>query len=770
MSSQHPIIKLGLDLLRTGSINPVDLTAYRDVFSLLQVNISIPIRLSALQSVFYEEKNAVQINQEKPKWYLPSELDSKHICLPELDEKPDVSFFKPPEVQSDIDDLVFLERWGTFVATTANPSTPLFDLFKIAAALHDCIATGETERQCLLVGCDFSGIQDTVYTITSKGALKTLRARSFMLELLCEHIIHEILEIANSDRHAVVYSGGGGFGLVLPNSDMTVKKIKEFRTQLNNWALDEFSGRLFIAIDVNPFKAEKLKNDFQEIRQTQSDNLDRLKRLKFIDQLDQLVTQNPPLQLTVATECQITRRDDLPAERMFDLNEPEKATCMSDKAVENIEDGKWTWVSESCLNQYKLGDDLVGAEKIFRYSGSIDPSKANPHGVIVFPGTENKKVFYSVTTLDVCETPDEEWTINSWNGGKCFLYANYVRKHQNLSCYAQQKENESLAEEKRKAKPAHTATFQGLASSSCGADLIGALRMDVDNLGNMFNSIISMTILSARSRMMNLFFKVYLNKICNSRQTDILEKDKAKNNEWGNTGRNVSVVYSGGDDLFIVGAWDDTVELAVDIQQKFESFTSGRPLIEGGISGGLTLHQPKYPLYQMAESSAEAEKYAKHDKDSSIETPEKNRIALFFDESKHQWHRELSLNERQYRYMLSMTWPMVKDFLIPLMITFKNCYRLKYSENSRNFIEIDKFSYSTIEKWFSVLDKYQERHLLYLPTMARVMRGIEREFKNDTELFEKLVGFLYTRDSGKENWISHLHIALNWLAYMRRNR
>ncbi len=50
------------------------------------------------------------------------------------------------------------------------------------------------DRKYLVVGGDISGIQDFIYTITSKGALKYLRARSPFLELLVEEVVAEILE------------------------------------------------------------------------------------------------------------------------------------------------------------------------------------------------------------------------------------------------------------------------------------------------------------------------------------------------------------------------------------------------------------------------------------------------------------------------------------------------------------------------------------------------------------------------------------------------
>lgn len=767
MSSQHPIIKLGFDLLCNGILDSDVLTAYKDVFSLLDVDVTMPLKLSALQSVFYDKDtvDTVRSATESPKWYKPSELNPEIICLPDQDFEPDISSYQIKNTDSAIDDLVLLERAGSFVATSANSSIPLFDLFKTAAALYDCITCGKADEQCLLVGCDLSGIQDTVYTITSKGALKTLRARSFMLELLCEHIIHEIIASAGSGRHAIVYSGGGGFGLLLPNCDTTAKVIEDFTATLNDWALNEFSGRLFIAIDAIPFGREMVgaNADYKALRQAQADRLDRLKRRKFIGHLAALFTPSMPEQLTVATECQITRRDDLPDEFMFDIGVKIGERMNS---VNKIEDGR-LWVSESCFHQFKLGDKLVDAEKIYRYRTGVDLTKTTNYGTLVLPGCDGRDVFYTVESVSGLK-PELTWKINAWDDGAVIQYANYVRRHGDLSSYARKQENESFKSENREANRGDTATFQGLAFSSCGADLIGALRMDVDNLGDLFSNIDNIGQLSARSRMLNLFFKVYLNHICKERKTDILKKSEAEGSAWGKPGRNVSIVYAGGDDLFIVGAWDDTVELAFDIQQTFKSFTLGRPAKDGGISGGLTLHQPKFPLYQMARLSAEAEAYAKHDDDGDG-LQRKNRISLFYDHSKLHRKRRLGKSQRS-RYMLSMEWQLAHAFLLPLMGVYQRCSppSPKFKADERKRMEVDKFSFGTIEKWFAVIEKYQRSNQLYLPTMARVMRGIEHGFRNDTTLFEELVTCLYTTEQGKQNWISHFHIALNWLAYLRR--
>lgn len=757
--TRHTIIELGIKLLKQ---REVVISAFTEAFSLAGIKVT-KLKIAPLKSVFGGEK-----------YFEPKELSAFDINYPIRDS---INDFDKVTFDVSGSSLLLLERFGTFVATDADDTIPVYDLFKTVAAIQYCLDNGQIDKPFLLVSADFSGIQDTVYTITSKGALKTLRARSFMLELLCEHLIYEILHIAHSDRHAVIYSGGGGFSLLLPNLEKLpdsdggiTEKINEYRKTLNKWALKEFEGRLFIALDAKPFDKEKLRDQasFQEIRQSQADALDRLKRRKFSDHLEELFTPSMPEQVTVKTECQITHRDDLLDTEMCDLKEPKKCISMAsvDANMQNSDD--YLWVSESCYHQFKLGDQLVVATRIFRYTSAIDRSK-NP-GTLLLPSTSGGMVSYTVKEI-ADETPEAQWSINSWDGQRLFLYANYVRKHGDLSAYARQEEKEQLLEEGRKSVNAEdTASFEGLASSSCGADLIGALRMDVDNLGKLFSSISNIAQLSARSRMLNLFFKLHLNHICANRSFDLLKKSQAEHGEWGESGRNVSIIYAGGDDLFIVGAWDETVELSFDIQNEFERFTAALPEGKSGISGGLTLHQPKFPLYQMARLSAEAEAYAKHDLDDEEPKPRKNRISLFYDHSK--VNRKMRLGSReQSRYMLSMEWEMAKTFLRPLMEVYQRCFKhTAFQSETRKSIEIEYFSYSTIEKWFAVIKKYQQSNQLYLPTMARVMKDVERKLPDDdkAKIFKKLVSYLYTTEESKRNWIAHFHIALNWLTYLRR--
>lgn len=77
-------------------------------------------------------------------------------------------------------------------------------------------------------------------------------------------------------------------------------------------------------------------------------------------------------------------------------------------------------------------------------------------------------------------------------------------------------------------------------------------------------------------------------------------------------------MYSGGDDLFLVGAWDDLMGFAVDLKRVFSVYTNGKLTF----SAGLGLYSSTYPISRMAEVTGELEELAKN-------SPGKNSIALF---------------------------------------------------------------------------------------------------------------------------------------------
>jgi CRISPR-associated protein Csm1 len=142
-------------------------------------------------------------------------------------------------------------------------------------------------------------------------------------------------------------------------------------------------------------------------------------------------------------------------------------------------------------------------------------------------------------------------------------------------------------------------TYEDLAKKSVGVERLGVLRMDVDNLGTLLEEGFgpkeaSISRLTAFSKHLTYFFGGYLPHLIIDRMQ---------------FGDRVQIVYSGGDDLFLVGAWSDLPRLAKAIRDEFQAFAGGNPILT--LSGGLAMVRQKYPLARAAELAAELEDAAK---------------------------------------------------------------------------------------------------------------------------------------------------------------
>ncbi|WP_243147515.1 type III-A CRISPR-associated protein Cas10/Csm1 [Scytonema sp. UIC 10036] len=165
-----------------------------------------------------------------------------------------------------------------------------------------------------------------------------------------------------------------------------------------------------------------------------------------------------------------------------------------------------------------------------------------------------------------------------------------------------------------------------MAELARGIKRVGYLRMDVDRLGQIFARGLgdnqTLPRLAGLSRQMSYFFKVYLNSLAEHKEQNIpknikqLPQKETSQNSY-NTSESLPegktqillFIYAGGDDLFISGAWNKVVEYAFDVYQCFRAYTGHNPDIT--LSGGINIADAKFPLYQAANESGEAEEAAK---------------------------------------------------------------------------------------------------------------------------------------------------------------
>ena len=130
----------------------------------------------------------------------------------------------------------------------------------IAFSLLDTPAELRLEPAFLLYTADFSRIQRFIYTVHTEGALRSLRSRSFFLELLMEHYMDELLDGCGLTRTNIIYSGGGHCYLLLPNTATVQQTLADWNRAFNGWLNEQFGVQLFLANGWTPCSANDLCN------------------------------------------------------------------------------------------------------------------------------------------------------------------------------------------------------------------------------------------------------------------------------------------------------------------------------------------------------------------------------------------------------------------------------------------------------------------------------------------------------------------------------
>ncbi|OQY10101.1 MAG: type III-A CRISPR-associated protein Cas10/Csm1 [Desulfobacteraceae bacterium 4572_187] len=461
--------------------------------------------------------------------------------------------------------LMLFEKHFSGLPYGAFEDTPvsIYQFAKISAALAASIynflqdnpkeTLNDSDNMYLLIGADVSGVQDFIYTIYSTGALKNLRARSFYLEILTEKVAHEIIDQLRISSANIIYSGGGGFLMLAQNTEKSRKAIAALQADINKWLLDKFETKLYFNIECEEFSGDDLyepsgggaEYPFSVVYRMLSEKIEKSKSNKFSDSLEAVLTPKMPTNLS--GYCPVCHTDD---KRLGD-------------------GGKGIKICRFCSNFAKISTRLIGkGEYRFIHERAYDDDAD-------FTIMKSHYKFSKIAAPKGKSFVINSWDVNDWVNGDEWqlLIGNYSSGCDEL---------------------------EQLAKKSDGKNLIGALRMDVDNLGMIFitglstKSIFRMAELSQR---LTLFFKYYINVICKGDIDDVycVKPSVSKSS------RPVDIIYAGGDDLFILGAWDQTAEIAFDIQKAFAKYTGNNPSVT--LSGGVTLHKHNYPVYQMAQMS-----------------------------------------------------------------------------------------------------------------------------------------------------------------------
>jgi CRISPR-associated protein Csm1 len=765
---------------------------------------------SYLESIF-NQVGFWQPTSDSFPYYVPPDRLSEHLNYPAKDtfafgqlklkiasEIKETHKNFAPEYLSElnINQLYFLlQKYGGNIPGT-NRKISLFDSCKIKAA-RAIIKSNQTQHASsdnLLIHIDLSGIQKFIYNIISLNALKNLRARSFFIELLALHAIDRILKAFHLHEVNVLMNGGGSI-LILANSLPDYSGIvSTIERGLNQWLLDEFNGKLHVAFAAVTCSDADLETNLSQVLDRVTEAAFEKKHTKFLALIREdkfrFVSETDP----AFNYCDICHKDD-DREKLIRLPRFEdRYRCKFCQKITHI-GGKIPGIRYIYVCPGDVGENCLKIDdSYYLISETRQDTEAK---WIIFEdrpdllheiAADSVLVFFKAYSLKVQDLPED---VKRRIGRERDELWNKKKKAEDEK--AAPAIIEQLQDEINARNPLNMAMLEHLAEAADGVKYIAALRMDADNFGKIlqhgFQTQHSLENVTAFSRNVHYFFKIYLNFLCQHPQ---LVPENTTQNPMAKNRRYAQVIYAGGDDLFILGAWNDVFELALDIGKAFHDFTSNN--YDLGISGGVTLHRANFPVSRMAQSSAEALTAAKSDLDLCwmchpdwMQCPlyrnglclRKDALAPFYTE--YNAHRKRVIDEK-------FPAPKYQPGVSRLSLTLKwKRFTKKVDKEPRSMNEVeeylihplDKFrDYSTLRlprqffyKIHSLLELWYEEGLLYLPRVAWVLKQsikLRRKDSGYTEKKELADKYDFYLHLGDKKMLSTLHIPVSWIIYLIR--
>lgn len=443
----------------------------------------------------------------------------------------------------------------------------------------------------LLIGGDFSGIQNYIYNIASKYASRNLKGRSNTLKTECEDMAKRVCD---SVQGTIVVSSGGTFLLTADDNPENVSSLEKCIAREEQYVYDTYGTEIYVAIDYVHLNEKKT----------------------FFD----------------ATSDLFLKRDGKKNRRLSSL--------IKKNYTDFFEPQQW---------YYDKTDAVTGA------------------------------YFKSEKDVRICN---------------------------NIGAVTEQTLKQIELGEELSRKGGRINNFNRLVMPEKDADLtrIGVLRMDVDNLGTTFQNEIKKCTndLTEYHQLSNHFTSFFS-------EENLYKLDPEET---------IYLVYSGGDDLFAVGRWDNTIAFAEKVHNSFasQSFVKEREL---SISGGVAILPQKYPIMKGATEGGELEDLAK---DHSVGSSEKNSIAFL----------DMALNwEKEYPVLKTL-----KEKLTAMDEVLGSSFRSKILQHYAN-AEVKAHKITRYKTYWMIaydLGRMKQRHSKNLEVVNLIDNCINEICENRKEL------------------------------------
>lgn len=392
------------------------------------------------------------------------------------------------------------------------------------------------KQSFMLIGFRLEGVQDFIYTITSKGAHKQLRSRAFYVEMMSQWFVDSFLKKSGLTRANVLYSDTEHGYIIVGNTNDNRNIIVEAQKEFNEFLLENFGVKLYMAVGTAGFSAS------QVMMENSSDEYTNIFR-----EIDFILDKNS--------------KNRYQASEILKLNKAGK------------KDGRECAVCHSTGNMVDGQNKCELCEKLENFSTNIQKQEFfvindDSNGLPV-----SKNAYLSTVTEDEVKKGEVQGRIYAKNR----LDTGHMQEtHIWVGDYSMTNDYNSYAKRK------WTNDEKG---NSIGIKRLGALMIDVDDLYAGFLSgfkiqgegkYTTMSRYATLSRRLQSFFKLYLNNFAEDKK--------------------LSIIYSEGDDVFAIGAWDDILDFVQDVYDYFKKWTDGKMTF----SAGVALVESKTPINVIA--------------------------------------------------------------------------------------------------------------------------------------------------------------------------
>lgn len=517
---------------------------------------------------------------------------------------------------------------------TGSLDLPLYDRLRTTAAISEALyradlsdddlsrladgqSTNPDTKLFSLIKGDVSGIQSFLHRMRNPdeaqdSVSKRMRGRSTQLWLLTEGLNRLFLRRLGLPVTNMIWSGGGQFYALVPSS--ATDDLEAFEEEVNRWLLDRFDGDLFFVLGSADARYTDTESGFAPLFKRVASDTDTAKLRKGVSAISALDT---PVLGEAKEPC---------------------AACGGDK--EHGEDR-----CHECTVQEEIGRDLPQATHL---------------------------------RFDVSEHADAHFTLDLPEGGASWRFVKNEDKGANADRLYSLNTTEIPD-----SSGVNGFVFTGAAVPVGGgidrvwsfteqadlgrSDALHVAKMDIDGLGSAISTGMEggLSRLAALSRSLELFFSGYVNEIademsylsvsesetCNEcrealsnaeirevehRRMEHSEAEEAvyyrpDADSQIRSGLHASCVetvppiyigFSGGDDMFFVGPWDEAVTFGKEVRRTFDEYTSQSLTL----SAGFFLTHPKYPIGRATER---AENRLEEAKEFSYGSETKNAASLF---------------------------------------------------------------------------------------------------------------------------------------------